>query len=110
MFLEYRPSQIAAAACIISVNIFERDQSQEGNKIFEKKNGLLLLNTTMWNNPKVVSITGYSMSMIKEPLYQLAKFIRENLTPDRLEGFDLEAIMEIKDFRPDSQQMILTNN
>ena len=61
------------------------------------------MNTNIWNNPKVVSVTGYSMSMIKEPLYELSKFIRENLTPDRLEGFDLEAILDIKDFRPDCQ-------
>jgi hypothetical protein len=40
--------------------------------------------------------------MIKEALSELAKFIRENLTPDRLEGFDLDAIMEIKDFKPDT--------
>ena len=93
MFLEYRPSQLAAAACIISVNIFERDQNKEGNKFFEERNGRLLLNTNIWNNPKVVSITGYSISMIKEPLCELAKFIRENLTPDRLEGYDLDAIL-----------------
>lgn len=75
---------------------------------FEKKNGLLLMNTNMWNNPQVVGLTGYSISMIKEPLYELAKFIRENLTPDRLEGFDLEAIIEIKDFKQDTK-MSLTN-
>jgi hypothetical protein len=101
MFLEYRPSQLAAAACIISINIYERDQIKDGNRFFEKKKGLMLLNTSIWNNLKVVSITGYSISMIKEPLYKLAMFIRENLTPDRLEGFDLDAILEIKDSRPD---------
>ena len=101
MFLEYRPSQIAAAACIISINIFEKDQRQKENRFFEKRNGLLLLNTNIWNNPDVVSVTNYSVSMIIEPLCVLANYIRENLTPDRLEGFDLEAIMEIKDFKPD---------
>ena len=28
MFLDYKPSQIAAAACLISINIFERDQEK----------------------------------------------------------------------------------
>ena len=108
-FLEYRPSQLAAAACIISINIFERDKSQEGNSFFEKRNGFLLLNTNIWNNTKVVGVTGYSISMIKEPLCALSKFIRENLTPDRLEGFDLEAILDLNDFKLDSQRMVLTN-
>jgi hypothetical protein len=75
-FFDYRPSQLAAAACIISINIYERERKKEGNKFFELKNGHLLLNTNIWNNFEVVRVTGYSISMIKEPLYELAKFIR----------------------------------
>ena len=60
----------------------------------------MLLNTDIWNNAYVVSLTGYSIMMLKEPLYALSKFIRENLTPDRLEGFDLENILELRDFEP----------
>ena len=52
----------------------------------------------MWNNLKIVNLTGYSINMLIEPLYKLSKFIRENLTPDRLEGFDLEGILKIKQF------------
>ena len=63
------------------------------SEFFEtKSDGELVFQTNVWNNSKVVSMTGYSITMISEPLYHLAKFIRENLTPDRLEGFDLEAI------------------
>jgi hypothetical protein len=36
--------------------------------------------------------------MLKEPLYQLASFIKQNLTPDRLQGFDIEALKELKNF------------
>jgi hypothetical protein len=35
--------------------------------------------------------------MIKEPLYHLSLFIQENLQPNRLVGFDIEAIKQLKD-------------
>ena len=110
MFLQHRPSQLAAAACIISINIFEGNVSDgKESSFFKTKNGQLILNTDIWNNPRVVSLTGFSILMIKEPLYQLAQFIRENLTPDRLEGFDLESILEVQDFVSQHKQMVLTN-
>ena len=44
----------------------------------------------MWNNIKMVSTTGLTIEMLKEPIHDLATFMRENLDPDRLEGFDLD--------------------
>jgi len=92
-FLPFRPSQIAACSVIISINIFERDQeiykNQHGknfrspnkksffkrSKTSDPKSGLVALNTDIWNNPRVVSITGYTIEMLKEPLFMLAMFI-----------------------------------
>ena len=54
----------------------------------------------------MVGLTGYSITMIQEPLYKLAMFIRENLTPDRLEGFDLEGIMKIKHFEAKTKKNV----
>ena len=51
---------------------------------------LILMNTKIWNNSKVSGITGYSIEMLKEPLYELSMFIKNNLSPDRLAGFDVE--------------------
>jgi hypothetical protein len=47
----------------------------------------------------VVSLTGYSIEMLKEPLYHLAQFIQQNLSPNRLEGFNVEALKELKDYK-----------
>ena len=55
------------------------------------------LNTSIWCNFEVISQTGYSIEMIKEPLYHLAFFIQENLQPNRLEGFDIEHVKTLKD-------------
>tara|TARA_B110000285_G_scaffold227633_1_gene289256 strand:+ start:1575 stop:1736 length:162 start_codon:yes stop_codon:yes gene_type:complete len=51
--------------------------------------------------------------MIKEPLYHLSNFIKQNLTPNRLEGFNIEAIKDLKDFEMPQQtqpahQVVLT--
>lgn len=96
MFLDYRPSQIAAAAVLISINIFERDAEKnrkpedsffkfdlEENKLF---------NTDVWNNPEIVKSTGYSIEFLKDVIYKLSTFIKNNLTPNRLEGFNLVKI------------------
>ena len=111
MFLTHRPSQLAACAAIISINIYERDLMLSNNnksEFFEMKGEELVFNSKIWNNARVVGLTGYSVLMILEPLYQLEMFIRENLTPDRLEGFDLEAIQSVKHFEMQSKQMVLT--
>ena len=105
-FLEYRPSQLAACACIISINIYEKDKNSH-NFTFQKKGDHILLNTEIWNNSYVVALTGYTIQMIKQPLYMLCKFIRENLTPDRLANINLEAILELQDFSKDNSEMQL---
>jgi hypothetical protein len=64
------------------------------------KDGFKLLNTDVWNNTEIVSLTGYSIEMIKEPLYHLSSFIKQNLTPNRLEGFNIEHIKDLKDIEP----------
>lgn len=48
----------------------------------------------------MVGITGYSIEMLREPLYLLSLFIQQNLSPNRLEGFDIESIKTVKDFSP----------
>jgi hypothetical protein len=40
----------------------------------------------------MVKTTGYSIEFLKEVIYELADFIKNNLTPNRLEGFNLEKI------------------
>ena len=120
-FLIYRPSQLAACAVIISINIYSRDQekfdqigvysqgpsapSENTNSFFKisSRKGsegepLLLLNTDLWNNMKVANITGYSIEMLKDPLYDLSMFIRQNLSPDRLAGFDIEECKDLRNY------------
>lgn len=46
----------------------------------------------------MVTASGYTMSMLVMPLYDLARFIEESLEPNRLEDFYLAKILEIKDF------------
>ena len=58
----------------------------------------LLLNTDKWNNPTVVAVTGYTIEMLVQPLSAMAAFIRENLNPDRLEGFDIDSVQLSKNF------------
>ena len=57
-----------------------------------------ILNMDIWNNEEVTAITGYSISDIKECLYDLAYFISSNLSPNRLAGFDIQAIKSVKPF------------
>ncbi len=51
---------------------------------------MLKINLDIWNQKKVVSLSGYSIEMLIDCLSDLSNFIRVNLSPDRLEGFDLE--------------------
>ena len=36
--------------------------------------------------------------MLKRPLYELSVFIINNLSPNRLEGFDVESISKVTNF------------
>ena len=86
-FLGHWPSTLVASSVIISINIYERDNSPAS---FNKTQNLLTLNMQMWNNIKMVSATDLTIEMLKEPIHDLATFMRDNLEPDRMEGFDLE--------------------
>ena len=57
----------------------------------------LLLTTNMWNNAEIVKVTGYSITMLKPCLYDLAHYTKNSLTPDPLWCFDLESIRAIDD-------------
>ena len=38
--------------------------------------------------------------MLKEAIFLVADFIKKNLSPNRLEGFDIDAIRDLTDFEP----------
>ena len=59
---------------------------------------MLLINTDIWNNPNIAAVTGYTIEMLKQALFELSMFIRNNLSPDRLAGFDIDSVMEVTDF------------
>jgi hypothetical protein len=95
-FLDYRPSQIAACAVILAINIHNEDL---GLKNFHKRSDKgLELNTAIWNNEKVVTVTGFSISDLKQCLYDLADFIYKNLSPNRLQNFDIESIKHVEPY------------
>lgn len=62
------------------------------------KKGLKELNTDIWNNERVASISGYSITDIKPCLFDLAEFISSNLSPNRLANFDIESIKTLEPF------------
>jgi len=107
-FLDYRPSQVAACAVILSVNIFEEDNQKTKNTNFFKppgKKGLKELNTDIWNNEQVVSVTGFCVTDLKACLHDLAEFISLNLSPNRLETFDLESIKTLEPYNDIPQNL-----
>ena len=61
----------------------------------DNKNGsnvLFYLNTDIWNNKNVHKLTGYAIEDLKESLMALSKFVSDNLVPNKLRYFDLDAI------------------
>jgi hypothetical protein len=96
-FLNYKPSVIAACSVILAINIYEKDKEQYSNRGFfdaaKYNNGMQELNLDIWNNHMVHSMTGYSLEDIKPCLIELSQFICNNLSPNRLEGFDISAIL-----------------
>ena len=44
-----------------------------------KATGMNLLNTSMWNNQDVMTSSGYTIEMIKEPLYLLAQCLKDGM-------------------------------
>merc|ERR1711981_1387826 len=102
-FLKYRPSVISACAIILAINIYERDLEKYQNKNFfvnSKVNseGLMTLNTDIWNNQNVHGLTGYAIEDIKYCLYDISIFISTNLQPNRLKSFDIEAIVQLQKY------------
>ena len=55
------------------------------------------MNTDIWNNLDMSSVTGYSFEMLKKALFELSMFIRNNLSPDRLAGFDIDSVLLVED-------------
>lgn len=51
----------------------------------------------------MAGLTGYTIEMIMEPLIQLSQFIQDNLSPNRLEGFDLTALERVQAFEGGNQ-------
>ena len=54
-----------------------------------KNDKKLELNTKIWNNEEVFNITNYSIDHLKKCMFDLALFISNNLSPNRLECFDI---------------------
>ena len=54
------------------------------------------LNTDIWNNKRLSLTTGYTIEMLREPLYHLAEFIKSNLVPNHLQFFQLGNILGVK--------------
>lgn len=97
-FLKYRPSQIAACAVLIAINIYEDNKLRKGFKKPHSKQ----MNLDLWTS-EIAAITGYSLVDLKDCLYQLASFISSSLSPNRLEPFDIEAI---KNMQPENQVIV----
>ena len=74
IFLNYRPSMVAACSLLISINIFENN-SGKNLKFIEncrQNSGLRQLNLQIWNTQEVHLTTGYSIEEIKKCLYDLS--------------------------------------
>ena len=59
-------------------------------------NILFYLNTDIWNNKEVYTLTNYTIEEITETLLSLAKFVSENLVPNKLKYFDIAALHSIR--------------
>lgn len=96
------PSQIAACSLILSINIYELDAEKSQPTGFFKNcmshNGLLRLNTDIWNNQSMHELSGYSICDLTDCLHELSVFISTNLQPNRLECFDIAAIKSLQKY------------
>jgi hypothetical protein len=45
----------------------------------------------------MTNVTGYRIEDLKQCLFECCTFIRNNLTPDRLVGFDIDSLLELTD-------------
>ena len=75
-FLNFRPSCIAACSVILSINIYQKIEEQSNPTGFfagcKTTNGLIEMNTEIWNNNSVHQVTGYSIEDIQECLFDLS--------------------------------------
>jgi hypothetical protein len=86
IFLNYRPSMVAACSLLISINIFENN-SGKNLKFIEncrQNSGLRQMNLQIWNTQEVHLTTGYSIEEIKKCLYDLSLLISNNNLSDTL--------------------------
>jgi hypothetical protein len=63
IFLNYRSTMIAACAVIISINVFEKNNT-ENDKFFincKERKGYIEMNLDIWNNNEVRHLTGYTI-------------------------------------------------
>lgn len=54
------------------------------------------INTDIWNNQVVVQMTGLTIEMLSNTLYNLAEFIKSNLMPNHLQYFGLGGLLGVK--------------
>jgi len=62
------------------------------------KSGLKELNLAVWNNEDVTTVSGYSITDLKQCLHELTQFISSNLSPNRLAAFDMSGILSAEAF------------
>jgi len=95
---------VAACSVLLAINIYEWDaeKNKKSHRNFFKnsatRGGRIALNLDIWNTEQVLSLTGYSVEDLSECLFDLAVFIWNSLSPNRLENFDIDAIRSVKKF------------
>ena len=63
-----------------------------------KMTGQNLLNVSMWNNQEVLRSSGYTIEMIKEPLYLLAQCLKDGMKSKQFDDLNIEGVKTIKNF------------
>lgn len=53
----------------------------------------------MWNNFEVMKSSGYTIEMIKEPLYLLAQCLKDGMKSNQLEDFNIDQMKNLKNFK-----------
>jgi hypothetical protein len=49
-----------------------------------------LINVAMWNNSEVLKSSGYTIEMIKEPLYLMAQCLKDGMKSNQLDDFNID--------------------
>lgn len=115
VFLKYKPSQIAACVVILSINLAKKNEllrdGQNSNSTvspkfkaagyFEKcrMSNQYLINVSMWNNAEVMKSSGYTIEMIKEPLYLLAQCLKDGMKSNQFDDFNIDQIKRLNNFK-----------